>query len=158
MSTSTAINNENITSGTSVAALNPAFAFVTKSQAEASDKAARTAKGFVELNRTSADAFAQSGKAFTAGSIELMNQMALSSQAAMAETLAGLRSLVVARTPKELFDLQTSLTQASAKWALAQTSRFGSASIALTEKVSAPLVAHAQHLAETFVARKGAQA
>jgi hypothetical protein len=153
MSITSKVSDKNVFEST-VSDLKEGVAYATKAQTEASEKAAKTAKDLVAFNQASIDAFNKAGKLLASGSMDMMNKMAASSQAATAECLAGLRSLVLAKTAKERFELQLSLTRATAEWALTETSKFGKASIALTEEASAPLIAHAVNIAETLTALK----
>lgn len=152
MSTTTAKKTEVSVYESGIADVKETVAYTTKAQIEASEKAAKAAKDLVEFNRASVDAFAEASKILAAGSIDLLNQMGTTSQAALAETLSGLRSLVVAKTAKERFELQASLARATASWTLTETSRFAKASLALSEQASAPIIARLVHASEAFSA------
>jgi hypothetical protein len=132
--------------------LNQGVAYATAASAEASEKAVAAAKNFVALNQASLRAIAEAGQILTAGSQDLIRQMAASSQSAFAEAMSGFQALARARTLQETLALQASLVRTSAAWAMSEGSRFAQASKDLIEKASAPLTASAAIAAERFAA------
>jgi hypothetical protein len=141
-----------ITAKPSALDLNQGVPYATAAGAEASEKAVKAAKDFVALNQASLRAIAQAGQILTAGSQDLIRQMAASSQSAFAEAMSGFQALARARTLQETFELQASLARTSAAWAMSEGSRFAQASKDLIQKASAPLAASAATAAETFAA------
>ncbi len=134
--------------------LKQGVAYATTATAEASEKAIKTAKDVAAFNQASLEAFAQAGKILTAGSQDLLRQMAVSTQSAFAEVISGFQALASAKTVAERLELQTSLARTSATRAMSESSRFVQASIDLAEKASAPLTARAALAAETFATLK----
>jgi hypothetical protein len=155
MATATAARTaEPYTFDRTVAELKEGVAYATKAQAGASEKAIKAAKDLAAFNRASLDAITAANKVLATGSMELFSQMAASSQAAIAEVLFGYRALANAKSLKEGLELQASQTRAAAERAISEGTRFVQASVALIEKASAPLTAHAAHAAEAFKALK----
>jgi hypothetical protein len=128
--------------------------YATAANAEASEKAIKTAKDFAAFNQASLKAFTQAGQILTTGSQDLFRQMAVSTQSAFAEAMSGFQALVSAKTVKERVELQASLVSTSATWAVSEGSRFAQASIDLVQKASAPLTDRAALAAETFATLK----
>lgn len=124
----------------------------TTAQAEVSERAVKVSKDFAAFSQGTLEAFAQASQIYARGSQDLFRQMAESSQAAFAETLATVRALVTAKTVKERLELQTNFVRTSATRAVSESSRFATAGIELAEKVAAPLTARAVVAAEAIAA------
>ena len=137
-----------------VAELKHGVANATQAQAEVSEKAVKAAKDFAAFNKASLEAFTNSGKILVSGSMELYSQVAKSNEAVLTETLSGYRALMAAKSAKEGIELQASLTRAAAARAVSESTRLAQATLALAEKVAAPLTAHAAYTAETYASLK----
>lgn len=119
-------------------------------QAQASEQVIRTSKEVAVFGQGTVEAFVQAAQIYARGSQDLFRQARETSQAAVVETLNGLRAIATAKTPKEQIELQANFVRSSAIWAVREYSRFAQAGIELAEQVSAPLVARAVVAAESL--------
>jgi hypothetical protein len=134
--------------------LKQGVAYATAATAEVSEKAIKSATDFAAFNQASLKAVAQAGQILTTGSQDLFRQMAMSTQAAFAEAMAGFQALASTKTVKESVELQASLARTCASRAVSEGSRLAQAGVELLQRASAPLTDSAALAAETFATLK----
>lgn len=115
----------------------------TSAYSDMADKAAKTSSELGALSSDAFQAFAEAGQIFAVESQNLLRDIAISSQAATTEALAGFRAVLSAKTVKEQLELQATQTRTAAIHAVDESSRFARAWIDLTEKAFAPLASRA---------------
>lgn len=123
-------------------------------QTKGAEAVAKHAKDMAAFGQGTLEAMLQASQIFAAGAQDLAKQMAELSQSAMTETMANLKALSSAKTPKEALDLQATIVRTSSIRAVSEASRFAHAGIELAEKAAAPISARLVLAAETATSFK----
>jgi hypothetical protein len=118
--------------------------------AKATEDAVTAAKSVAAFSQDSFSAFVAANQMLAAGSQDLLKQAAAASVETVNQALAGWSALAAAKTFREQVEVQSGLARAFADRALAESTRFAQAGLALAEKAAAPVVARAVLAAETF--------
>lgn len=114
------------------------------------ERAMKTAEEMVQFGQGNVEAWLKSGQILAAGLQDLGKQVAATAQASFDETVSTFKAMTGARSIKEAFDLQASLTRSSLEKAMAETGRLTEASFKLAEQSAAPLAARFSLAVEKF--------
>jgi phasin family protein len=117
---------------------------------EGVEKAMKTAEEFVAFGQGNMEAFAKSGQIWAAGIQDMQKQMAATAQASFQEAVATFKAIATAKSLKDAFDLQTSVTRGAIEKTLAESGKMTDASLRLTEQALAPITARVTLAVEKF--------
>ena len=117
------------------------------------DKVMKDAEQLVSFTQGNAEAMLRSGQILTAGMQELSRQMMETAQGQLDQSMAAMRALSGAQSPKDVFELQSSLLRTACEAMLAESGRITECSMKLAEQASAPLTARVTAAMETFSSR-----
>src|SRR5271166_510843 len=95
-------------------------------------------------------AFVKSSQIWTTGVQELGPTFAASAQTELSATLANIKAVLGAKSPKEVLDLQATFARSSLEKAMAETTKLINASTKLGEDTLAPITARVRLAAEAF--------
>jgi phasin family protein len=126
---------------------------LTKTQTEASinmDKVMKSAEEFVAFGQANIEAFVKSSQILATGLQDLGKHVAATAQAQYDEAVANAKAFTAVKSPKEAFDLQTSLAKTSFEKALAEAGKLTDASVKLAEQATAPIAARVTLAVEKF--------
>ncbi len=137
-----------------VSAMKRGVETATGAQADLSQKATQAGKDMVVFNQDNMQAVAQASQVFAAGMQDLVRQMTEVGQSAMHETMASLRAITSANSPKAMIELQANFARTSAIHVVTEGARIAQSGIDLAERVSAPLVARMGAAAEMATAHR----
>ena len=126
-----------------IADVKQGVASATGAQADLTSKATQAGKDLIVFSQGNMEAIAQASQVFTAGSQDLVRQMAEAGQVALNEVLTGMKAIAAAKTPKAMIELQATFLRTSAIQAITEGARIAQSGVDLAERVSAPLTARA---------------
>jgi hypothetical protein len=132
------------------------FADATTARTEITENVLNVANAVGAFNQASLDAFTQASEILATGSQDLLREVLASSQTTLHETLSGFRSVIGAKTVKEVLELQIGFVRASATRSIAATNRIALAGLDAVEKTSAVLTARTERGAKAFADRANA--
>ncbi|CAH2600740.1 Phasin family protein [Rhodovastum atsumiense] len=103
------------------------------------EKAFRISEELANFGKGNVEAFVASGQVWSAGVQALAQDLASTTQAHLDEGVATVKAFAAAKSVKQLFDLQTAYARSTMEKALAETTRFTTASTKLATDALAPL-------------------
>ncbi len=114
------------------------------------ERAMKTAEEMVQFGQGNVEAWVKSGQILAAGLQDIGKQVAANAQATFDETMSTFKALTSARSIKEAFDMQATLTRSAVEKAMTETGRLTEASFKLAEQSAAPLAARFSLAVEKF--------
>lgn len=114
------------------------------------ERAMKTAEDMMQFGQGNVEAWVKSGQILAAGLQDIGKQVAANAQASFDETMSTFKAMTSARSIKEAFDIQATLTRSAMEKAMTETGRLTEASFKLAEQSAAPLAARFSLAVERF--------